>query len=130
MGPSKKTVLEIHQAIRQGDIDHAFVLIEEHFPALVQLPYEAKLNGPHYILHKLRCQQFVETLRTSGEMKAIQFAQHYLRPHHPVYRELTDSVTCLIAYENFENDITKDITSQARRDKMADQVNEMILGKK
>lgn len=120
--------IEIHHAIRQGDIEKAFDLIEHHFPILIKAPYQPKSSGPHYVLYKLRCQQFIETLRSFGEIKAIQFAQHYLRPHHTLYSDLTNSVTCLIAYENLENDKTKEITSQSRRDIVADQVNEMILG--
>lgn len=90
---------------------------------------QSKLPKSHYTLYKLRCQQFVEALRTSGEIEAIQFAQYYLRPCHKLYPDLTNSVTTLIAYENLENENVKDLLSQQRRDSIADEVNEMILGK-
>lgn len=96
----------------------------------MQSVYEGKTSGIHYTLYKLRCQQFVEKLIKEGEMNAIMFAQHYLQPLYPVYRETTDNVTCLLAYLDFnENEKTREITSQVRRDVIADQVNDMILGK-
>lgn len=61
-------------------------------------------------------------------MEAIQFAQYYLRPCHDIYPDLTNSVTTLIAYEDLESENTKDLLSQQRRDDIAEEVNEMILG--
>lgn len=127
-------------------------MIEQHFPNIIkayntinrtlettiqsdqqlrkQQQQQSAFPKSHYILYKLRCQQFIETLRSSGDLQAIQFAQYYLRPCHKLYTELTNSVTTLIAYTDFvENDKTKDLLSQKRRDDIADEVNEMILGK-
>ncbi|KAG2211151.1 hypothetical protein INT47_006270 [Mucor saturninus] len=119
---------EIHQAIVQGEIDVAFRLLEVHFPVLLQSVYEGKTSGAHFTLHKLRCQEFVEKVKKEGEMKAIAFAQAYLQPSHAVYREITDAVTCLLAYTDYDqNPKTRDITGQGRRDVIANQVNEMIL---
>lgn len=130
-------VLDIHDAIGKGDIGKAFTLIETHFPQLIRtyntlnrLDTISSASFPklHYVLYKLRCQQFIETLRTCGDLEAIQFAQYYLRPCSKLYPELTQSVTTLIAYKELENEKTKDLLSQDRRDMLADQVNEMILG--
>lgn len=88
------------------------------------------LPKSHYVLYKLRCQQFIETLRTSGDLQAIQFAQYYLRPCSKIYPDLTNSVTTLIAYQNLEHEKNNDLLSQERRDSIADEVNEMLLGKK
>lgn len=93
---------------------------------------EASLNDKstlpksHYTIYKLRCQQFVETLKTSGPIEAIQFAKFYFRPCSKIYAELTNNATSLIAYTDLEN---HDRSSQHHRDKIADEVNEMILGK-
>jgi hypothetical protein len=113
-------------------------LIETHFSQLIRTyntlnRLDTSLNKTplpksHYVLYKLRCQQFIEILRTSGDLEAIQFAQRYLRPCSKLYPELTQSVTTLIAYKELENEKTKDLLSQDRRDMLADQVNEMILG--
>jgi hypothetical protein len=113
-------------------------LIETNFSQLIRTyntlnRFDGSLNSTplprlHHILYKLRCQQFIETLRTSGDLEAIQFAQYYLRPCSKLYPELTQSVTTLIAYKELENEKTRDLLSQERRDMLADQVNEMILG--
>lgn len=128
---------DIIDAIKRGDIGKAFSLIELHFPALIRtyntinrLSLNEKpkpLPKSHYTLFNLRCQQFIEALRFSGEMEAIQFAQYYLRPCHDIYPDLTNSVTTLIAYEDLTSEHTKDLLSQQRRDDIAEEVNEMIL---
>jgi hypothetical protein len=131
-------LIDIYDAIKQGGIGKAFALIEQHFPALIrtyntinrmEVYDQTNLPKSHYTLYKLRCQQFIEALRASGEAEAIQFGKYYLRPYHKFYPELTNSVTPLIAYENLENENVKDLLSQERRDSIADEVNEMILGK-
>ncbi|CAO3607884.1 unnamed protein product [Mucor hiemalis] len=128
---------DINDAIKRGDIGKAFTLIELHFPALIRTFNTINRLGSnekpkplpklHYTLYNLRCQQFIEALRFSGEMEAIQFAQYYLRPCHDIYPDLTNSVTTLIAYEDLESENTKDLLSQQRRDDIAEEVNEMIL---
>ncbi|KAG2210422.1 hypothetical protein INT46_004048 [Mucor plumbeus] len=126
---------DIHNAIKEGDIGKAFTLIEKHFPNLIRtyntinrmetsLNDKSTLPKSHYIIYKLRCQQFVETLKTSGAMEAILFAKFYFRPCSKIYAELTNSATSLIAYTDLEN---HDRSSQHHRDKIADEVNEMIL---
>lgn len=87
------------------------------------------LPKSHLVLYKLRCQQFIETLRTSGDSEAIQFAQYYLRPCNRMYKELTNSVTTLIAFPDLEHEETRHLLSQERRNTIADEVNEMLLGK-
>ncbi|CAO3618402.1 unnamed protein product [Mucor fragilis] len=126
---------DIHNTIREGDIGRAFTLIEKHFPNLIRtyntinrmeaaLQDNATLPKSHCTIYKLRCQQFVETLRSSGPIEAIQFAKFYFRPCSKIYKELTDDATSLIAYTDLES---HDRSGQRHRDKIADEVNEMIL---
>ncbi|KAI8646226.1 CTLH/CRA C-terminal to lish motif domain-containing protein [Parasitella parasitica] len=126
---------EIHSAIGQGDINKAFALIEKHFSSLLRtydtinrtenvINDKSKLPKSHYTIYKLRCQQFVETLRTQGAIEAIQFAKMHFRPHPKLYAELTNDVTVLIAYTDVAN---HDRSGQHHRDSIADEVNEMIL---
>ncbi|KAG2232005.1 hypothetical protein INT48_004815 [Thamnidium elegans] len=125
---------DIQTAIQQGDITEAFTLIESHFPQLVKTyehynqskSYQTPPRS-HYILYKLRCQQFIETLRSSGDMEAIAFAQRYLRPCYEYYADYMNNVAVLMAYKDLENDTTRDLFGQHRRDSIADEVNEMIL---
>ncbi|KAL9538702.1 hypothetical protein MBANPS3_010739 [Mucor bainieri] len=90
----------------------------------VALQDSSTLPKSHCTIYKLRCQQFVETLRSSGPIEAIQFAKFYFRPCSKLYKELTDDATSLIAYTDLES---HDRSSQRHRDKIADEVNEMIL---
>ncbi|GAN06815.1 hypothetical protein MAM1_0136d06305 [Mucor ambiguus] len=126
---------DIHNAIREGDIGRAFTLIEKHFPNLIRayntinrmeaaLQDSSALPKSHCTIYKLRCQQFVETLRSSGPIEAIQFAKFYFRPCSKLYKELTDDATSLIAYTDLES---HDRASQRHRDKIADEVNQMVL---
>ncbi|KAL7328590.1 hypothetical protein PS15p_206837 [Mucor circinelloides] len=128
---------DIHNAIKEGDIGRAFNLIEKHFPNLIRIyntinrmettpEDKSTLPKSHCIIYKLRCQQFVETLRSSGPIEAIQFAKFYFRFCSKIYKELTHDATSLIAYTDLES---HDRSSQRHRDKIADEVNEMILGK-
>lgn len=130
-----QTVLDIQTKIQQGDIYEAFTLIESHFPQLIKTyEYYNQLQTfqppprSHYILYKLRCQQFVETLRFSGDMEAIAFAQRYLRPNYEFYADYMNNIAVLMAYKDVENDTTRELFGQPRRDTIADEVNEMILG--
>ena len=108
--------------------------METHFPDLITAynnytPNDAQALLLHSTLYKLRCQQFIETLRTSGDIKAVQFAQKYIRPWRKMYPDITNNVLILIAYHDLENENTRELLSQERRDKMAEQVNKIILGK-
>ncbi|KAI8874494.1 hypothetical protein K501DRAFT_328445 [Backusella circina FSU 941] len=115
----------IHHAIQLGDISKALKLIEHTFPNIMTASRIAE-GASQRVLYKLQCQQFIEVLRSEGEVNAIQFAQRYLRPHHRYYAELADSVTCLIAYPKEDPHAIR-LLSQERRDTMADEVNQMIL---
>ncbi|GAA5804684.1 hypothetical protein HPULCUR_010187 [Helicostylum pulchrum] len=125
---------DIQTAIQKGEISQAFTLVETHFPQLIktydyynQLQTYQPPPRSHYILYKLRCQQFIETLRSSGDMEAIAFAQRYLRPCYEYYADYMNNVAVLMAYKDLENDTTRDLFGQPRRDTIADEVNEMIL---
>ncbi|OBZ87016.1 hypothetical protein A0J61_04938, partial [Choanephora cucurbitarum] len=126
------SLLAIIHAIQQGDIAKAFSFMETHFPDLITAynnytPNDAQAHLLHSTLYKLRCQQFIETLRTSGDIKAVQFAQKYIRPWRKMYPDITNNVLILIAYHDLENENTRELLSQERRDKMAEQVNKIIL---
>ncbi|KAI8368038.1 CTLH/CRA C-terminal to lish motif domain-containing protein [Blakeslea trispora] len=121
---------DISYAIQQGDIAKAFSLMETHFPDLIESynNYTSDTQSTlHSTLYELRCQQFIETLRTQGDIKAVQFAQEHIRPWRKVYPDITNNVLILIAYHDLENENTRELLSQERRDKMAEQVNKTIL---
>ncbi|KAI8071126.1 CTLH/CRA C-terminal to lish motif domain-containing protein [Gilbertella persicaria] len=118
---------EIHHAIREGDIAHAFELIQTHFPDLMEAYNTHANTSLHDALYQLRCQQFIEILRAQGDMEAVQFAQQHIRPWRKLYPEITNNVLILIAYNELENDKTRELLSQERRDNIADKVNKVIL---
>ena len=133
---------DLYDAILNGNIPQAFTLIHRHFPALaaydtqdpMKLEIEQQNNHSidtdlQYIIFKLRCQQFIEIVRTSNEMEAIQFAQTHLKPMHKDYHDLTKQVASLIAYPNPHNDAScSHLLSQERRRQLADEVNKVVLG--
>ncbi|KAG0171425.1 hypothetical protein DFQ28_008567 [Apophysomyces sp. BC1034] len=111
---------DLHHAILNGDIPRAFGLLDRHFPAIMQ-------NTSNETLFKLRCQQFVEIVRSCSELEAIHFAQDYLKPMHAIYPEQTIEVTSLIAYPDPLNSRARYLLSQERRQQLADEVNRMVL---
>lgn len=132
----------MYDAILNGNIPQAFTLIHRHFPALaaydtqdpMKLEIEQQSNQHidtdlQYIIFKLRCQQFIEIVRTSSEIEAIQFAQTHLKPMHKDYRDLTNEVASLIAYPDPHNASCSHLLSQERRRQLADEVNKVVLGK-
>ncbi|KAI8147645.1 CTLH/CRA C-terminal to lish motif domain-containing protein [Fennellomyces sp. T-0311] len=124
---------DLYDAILNGDIPRAFDVINQHFPALAmhENGMETECNGdvPHlqYILFKLRCQQFIEIVRSSNEVEAIRFAQTHLRPQHKEFQELTNEVASLIAYRDPLNSNSSHLLSQERRLQLADEVNNIVL---
>ncbi|CEP17849.1 hypothetical protein [Parasitella parasitica] len=122
-------------AIKHGDINTAFALIEKHFPNILRtyntinrmetsVNDKSKLPKSHSTIYKLRCQQFVETLRTQGAIEAIQFAKIHFHSCRKLYPDLTNDTTLLIAYTDIAS---HDRSGQHHREKIADEVNEMIL---
>ncbi|KAI9317751.1 CTLH/CRA C-terminal to lish motif domain-containing protein [Dichotomocladium elegans] len=137
----------LYDAILSGDIPQAFILIHRHFPALAaydkQDPMIVEPTDIHsfgnsctsdddfthleYIVFKLKCQQFIEIVRTSNEVEAIVFAQTHLKSRHKEYRELTNEVASLIAYPDPHNASCSHLLSQERRRLLADEVNKVVL---
>lgn len=131
---------DLYDAILNGNIPQAFTLIHRHFPALaaydtqdpmkLEIEQQKKIDTDlQYIIFKLRCQQFIEIVRTSSEIEAIQFAQAHLKPMHKDYRDLTNEVASLIAYPDPHNASCSHLLSQERRRQLADEVNKVVLGK-
>lgn len=121
----------MYEFIKSGNIKQALVLLERHFPTLMSNYTNANVPGDqtHFVIYKLYCQQFIEILRTSGALDAIDFARAHLKPFHEYYTEYTNSITCLIAYSDLEHERIKNIMSQEHRDEIADQINRLLLGK-
>lgn len=115
---------KVYEFIKKGDIQQAFILINRHFPSLTSSTSNKETD---FIIYKLYCQQFIEILRTSGALEAIEFARCHLRPYREVYSEYTNSILCLIAYTDLEHERIKHIMSQEHRDDIADQVNQLLL---
>lgn len=129
---------DLYDAILNGNIPQAFTLIHRHFPALaaydtqdpmkLEIEQQKKIDTDlQYIIFKLRCQQFIEIVRTSSEIEAIQFAQAHLKPMHKDYRDLTNEVASLIAYPDPHNASCSHLLSQERRRQLADEVNKVVL---
>jgi hypothetical protein len=128
--------IELIKAITQGDIELAFELITTHFPALAAhdtiLPANDQLAADlQDILVQLRCQRFVEIIRTSSStLEAIRYAQTHLKAIDSTAKERVKEVTTLIAYADPHQSQSSHLLSQKRRDDLAARVNHVILGKK
>ncbi|ORZ20767.1 CTLH/CRA C-terminal to lish motif domain-domain-containing protein [Absidia repens] len=79
------------------------------------------------VLFKLRCQQFIEIVRSATEVEAIRYAQQYLRPMHKEYHAMITEVASLIAYADPEQSNQAHLLSQDRRRQLADEVNCIVL---
>ncbi|KAL1934922.1 hypothetical protein VTP01DRAFT_4062 [Rhizomucor pusillus] len=133
---------QLYDAIVQGNIPQAFDLIYRHFPSLAAqdpnapptpeprvIEHNSSIDPSHlrYILFKLRCQQFIEIIRSSDSVQAIEFAKMYLRPQHKDHQHLRDEVSVLIAYSSPEESNYRHLLNQERRQELADQVNTVVL---
>ncbi|CAO3600060.1 unnamed protein product [Absidia cylindrospora] len=124
----------IYEAIERGDIPTAFDLIQKRFPGLVQdsnnimdgLADNEKIWADR-VLFKLKCQQFVEIIRSSSEVEAIRYAQQNLQPMNEDYQDMITEVASLIAYTNPGQSNQAHLLSQDRRRQLADEVNGIIL---
>ncbi|CEG79782.1 hypothetical protein RMATCC62417_14209 [Rhizopus microsporus] len=112
----------IKDSIEQGEIHRALKTIEDHFPALLEH------DDLQHISFRLRCQHFIEIIRSGSEMEAILYAQKYLKPVKHEFKEQVREVTSLIAYSDPFQSQSKHLMSQQRRDKLAHEVNCAILG--
>ncbi|CEG68945.1 hypothetical protein RMATCC62417_05103 [Rhizopus microsporus] len=112
----------IKDSIEQGEIHRALKVIKDHFPALLEH------DELQHISFRLRCQHFIEIIRSGSEMEAILYAQKYLKPVRHEFKEQVREVTSLIAYSDPFQSQSKHLMSQQRRDRLAHEVNCAILG--
>ncbi|KAF7730056.1 Ran-binding protein 9 [Apophysomyces ossiformis] len=111
---------ELYQAILNGEIPRAFGLLDHHFPSISRCP-------SHKTMFKLRCQEFIEIVRSCSIIQAIEFAQRHIKPMHSLYPEETIEVSSLIAYPDPFHSCSRYLLSQDRRQHLADEVNRVIL---
>ncbi|OBZ91283.1 Glucose-induced degradation protein 8 [Choanephora cucurbitarum] len=114
------------QAVRKGDITLAFELIQQYFPSLTQ----DSIPSSEHVLFKLKCQQFIEIIRSScptSELEAIRYAQMHLKPIHSRDKELVKEVTALIAYTDPYKSQSKYLLTQERREQLASELNYTLL---
>lgn len=121
------------EAIEGGDIPLAFDLINKHFPVLaaqdtLQPNSSVEATKLHMILFKLKCQRFIEIIKSSSELEAIRYAQVHLKPANNQWKESQiKEVTALIAYVNPYQSQSKHLLTQERRQLLAKEVNHVLL---
>ncbi|KAI8993422.1 CTLH/CRA C-terminal to lish motif domain-containing protein [Pilobolus umbonatus] len=127
------------QSILQGNIPLAFDLISQHFPTLAAIDISSSALSSandtlavdlHLILFKLKCQRFIEIIRSSSpssEIEAIRYAQTHLKATNNLLKEKVKEVTALIAYANPHESQFKYLLSQERREILANEVNLALL---
>ena len=88
------------------------------------------------ICFKLQCQQFIETVRAGNPIEAMLFAQSVLTSfpkkkgaNEEKFEADLTIMSALIAYENPEDSPVSSLLSQEHRDKLADEINSVILCK-
>ncbi|SAM03897.1 hypothetical protein [Absidia glauca] len=140
---------DLYTAIEAGDIPKAFDLIQKRFPGLVQNTiFDANCDNEgvgidmmdatmdaakddkmrtYRVLFKLRCQHFIEIVRSSNEVEAIRYAHQYLRPLQNLYQDMITEVASLIAYAKPEQSNQAHLLSQDRRQQLAEEVNCIAL---
>lgn len=117
----------------------AFDLIKRHFPVLAAqdlIPNgipppnnRAEVAEQQDILFQLKCQRFIEIIRTSSStIDAIRYAQTHLKPTNSRSKEQVKEVTALIAYADPRQSQSSHLLGQQRREQLASQVNQILLG--
>ncbi|CAO3623014.1 unnamed protein product [Mucor hiemalis] len=126
-------------AIERGDILEAFELIKKYFPSFaaydvvpngIPPPNDPEGEALHMVLFKLKCQRFVEIIRSStstSSMEALRYAQTHLKAPQDALKEKVNEVTALIAYTDPHQSRSKHLLSQERRDQLATEVNNVLL---
>ncbi|ORX58847.1 hypothetical protein DM01DRAFT_1381498 [Hesseltinella vesiculosa] len=114
---------------RKGDIPKAFDLIQKRFPGLLEDPGRLDNARASKVMFKLRCQQFIEIIRSSNEVEAIQYARQHLKymSKDKEYQEMVTEVASLIAYDEPQHSNQAHLLSQDRRRQLADEVNGIVL---
>lgn len=85
----------------------------------------------HAVLFKLKCQRFIEIIRSttpSSELEAIRYAQTHLKATSSELKEKVKEVTALIAYADPHQSQSKHLLTQERREQLAKEVNDVLLG--
>lgn len=124
--------LDLTKAIEQGDIVEAFNLINKHFPILaaqdtLQSNENVEATKLHMILFKLKCQRFIEIIKSCSELEAIRYAQLHLKPTNQQKENQIKEVTALIAYVDPYQSQSKHLLTQERREQLAIEVNHVLL---
>ncbi|KAG1472322.1 hypothetical protein G6F56_001602 [Rhizopus delemar] len=109
--------------IEQGRLEDAFEVIDQHFSFL----FEQK--DSETVLFKLRCQHFIEIIRSGLELDAICYAQKYLNPTQQDLKEQVRQVTALIAYKDPLQSQSRHLMLPERRLVLAKEVNSSLLSK-
>ncbi|CAO3622415.1 unnamed protein product [Cunninghamella blakesleeana] len=137
---------ELYNAIENGEILKAIDLIEKRFPGLIQKDdhintntninnnnnnnndnnNNKQLENASRVLFKLKCQQFIEIVRTKPE-EAVLYARQHLQTNRLDYKEMVDEVFVLIAYEDLSKSGQTHLLSQDHRRQLADEVNCVVL---
>ncbi|CAG8471526.1 42_t:CDS:10 [Diversispora eburnea] len=125
---------QIREYIKVGNISAALSLCQTSFPEIISA------NGDDLksieICFKLHTQQFIEIVRSGNAIEALMFAQTVLdkftEPHFPneqKFREELNEVSSIMAYTDPETSPSARFFSQARRDQLADEINNAILSR-
>ncbi|KAJ1553992.1 hypothetical protein HK405_006309 [Cladochytrium tenue] len=111
--------------VTAGRVREALAECEGEFPGLLNG------DGPDAVdvCFQLKCQQFVECVRTSAA-EALQFAQNELSrfgPLNPKYYQTLEDVVALLAYTDPSSSPVSGYLSQEHRDEVAHSLNSFIL---
>jgi len=113
--------LAIQTSIISGDIMEAIKAINDLNSDL--LDENADIN------FQLKQQHVIELIRTGNKEGALQFAQLYLSEHgdDPTRRQATEKTLMLLCFDTFDACPVKELLSESKRQKLAEDVNSAIL---
>eukprot|EP01102_Stenamoeba_stenopodia_P002199 TRINITY_DN11980_c0_g1_i1.p1 TRINITY_DN11980_c0_g1~~TRINITY_DN11980_c0_g1_i1.p1 ORF type:complete len:423 (-),score=89.33 TRINITY_DN11980_c0_g1_i1:31-1299(-) len=113
---------QIRAFISEGQIDKAIKMIESLYPDLLQR------NSA--VIFSLKCQKFIEMIKTSPVEETMLFGQRELYPFYKERvqdRSFIDEVFSLLAYPDPERSPVSYLMDVKRRDAVMDIVNTAIL---
>ncbi|KAL4183977.1 hypothetical protein AMTRI_Chr11g157700 [Amborella trichopoda] len=112
----------LRQLIRSGNVDLAFVKLQEWYPQLVQ----DNTSTVRFLLH---CQKFIELVRVGLLEEAVTYARAELARFFAMkpYEDLLQDCIALLAYEEPSKSSVGYLLDVAQREVAADAVNAMIL---
>lgn len=113
--------LAIHTSIVSGNIIGAMKQINDFNSDL--LDENAEIN------FQLKQQHVIELIRTGDKEGALKFAQMYLSEHgsDASKRHATEKTLMLLCFDDFDSCPVKDLLSESKRIKLAEDVNSAIL---